>query len=91
MSVRAWRSVVGGSGLAGLGASRLALNDARGAVVAYEKAVQLQPTSAGFLAALGRAQLAAGNRDRARAAFQRALSIDPNNAAARQGMQGLGG
>lgn len=76
---------------AGLGASRLALNDARGAVVAYEKAVQLQPTSAGFLAALGRAQVAAGNRDRARAAFQRALSIDPNNAAARQGLQGLGG
>jgi serine/threonine-protein kinase len=76
---------------AGLGASRMQLNDYRGAVAAYEKAVQLQPSSAGFLAALGRAHLAAGNRDRARAAFQRALGIDPNNAAARQGMQQVGG
>jgi serine/threonine-protein kinase len=76
---------------AGLGASRMQLNDARGAVAAYEKAVQLQPSSAAFLAALGRAHLAAGNRDRARAAFERALGIDPNNAAARQGMQQVGG
>ncbi len=76
---------------AGLGASRLRMNDARGAVVAYEKAVQLQPTSAPFLAALGRAHLGAGNRAGARAAFQRALSLDPNNGAAREGMQQTGG
>jgi hypothetical protein len=76
---------------AGLGASRLKLNDARGAVVAYEKAVQLQPTSAPFFAALGRAHLQAGNRTAARAAFQRALTLDPNNGAARQNMEQLGG
>jgi predicted TPR repeat methyltransferase len=76
---------------AGLGASRLKLNDARGAVVAYEKAVQLQPTSAPFFAALGRAHLQAGNRTAARAAFQRALTLDPNNGAARQGMEQIGG
>ncbi|MBK8169039.1 MAG: tetratricopeptide repeat protein [Sandaracinaceae bacterium] len=71
---------------AGLGAARLAMNDARGAIRAYEKATQLQPSSSGFHAALGRAYFMAGDRAHAGAEFQRALSLDPNNAAAREGM-----
>ncbi len=71
---------------AGLGAARLAMNDARGAIRAYEKATQLQPSSSGFHSALGRAYFMAGDRAHAGAEFQRALSLDPNNAAAREGM-----
>lgn len=75
---------------AGLGASRLAMGDARGAVQAYQRAVQLSPQSSGFFAALGRAFAQLGDRPKAAAAYHRALSLDRNNAAAREGLQRLG-
>jgi len=67
----------GGHG--GLGASLLALGDARAAIASYERAVALLPGSSGLHAALGRSYLVAGNRTRAIAAYRRAVALDPNN------------
>ncbi|MEM9191177.1 MAG: protein kinase [Myxococcota bacterium] len=67
---------------AGLGASRRALGDTRGAIAAYQRAVTLQPNNSGFHAALAASYEAAGNRAQAIRSYQRALQLDPNNRAA---------
>lgn len=74
---------------AGLGASLLSNNDAKGAIDAYSKAVRLQPGSSGFHAALGRAYLSRGDRDRARAAYEKALQLNPENGAAKTALAQL--
>ena len=75
---------------AGLGASRSAMGDARGAIAAYERAVRLRPQHSGFFAALGRAYMQAGDRNNGVAAYQRAVQLDPNNGAAREALRRLG-
>jgi serine/threonine protein kinase len=75
--------------VAGLGAARLAQDDAKGAIDAYSRAVRLQPQSSGFHAALGRAYLQRGDRDRARAAYERAIKLDPTNGAAKTALAKL--
>jgi Flp pilus assembly protein TadD len=73
----------------GLGAARLAGGDNAGAVQAYERAVQLAPTTAAYHAALGRAYAQSGNRDGARREYQRALELDPQNRDAQIGLSRL--
>jgi serine/threonine-protein kinase len=67
---------------AGLGASRLALGDAKAAIVSYRRAIELSPGSSGFHAALGRAYLVSGDRQRAIASYRKAVALDPTNQAA---------
>jgi Flp pilus assembly protein TadD len=74
---------------AGLGAARLAGGNSSGAVQAYERAVQLQPSSPGYHAALGRALATAGDRTRARHEYEEALRLDPGNRDARSGLDRL--
>jgi serine/threonine protein kinase len=74
---------------AGLGASRLAQRNARGAAEAYREAVALQPTSPGFHAALGRALAESGDRAGARREYEEALRIDPDHRDARIGLERL--
>ena len=74
---------------AGLGAARLAGGHAAQAVTAYERAVQLQPSSAGYHAALGRAYATAGDSTHARAQYQEALRLDPDNRDAQTGLSRL--
>jgi tetratricopeptide (TPR) repeat protein len=64
---------------AGLGASQLALGDARGAISSYSQAIRRSPSSSGFHAALGRAYLMAGERERAIAEYRKAVALDPSN------------
>ncbi|MEM9189591.1 MAG: tetratricopeptide repeat protein [Myxococcota bacterium] len=75
--------------LAGLGAARLALGDAPGAIRAYQGAVRIDGNQSGFWSALARAQSRTGDRDGALESLQRALAIDPNNRSAQRGMQAL--
>ncbi|MCS6798402.1 MAG: tetratricopeptide repeat protein, partial [Myxococcota bacterium] len=75
---------------AGLGASRLRLQEWPAARGAYEMAVRLQPDNASHWAALARAQAETGDRQAAIASLQRALRIDPNHAQAREGLRRLG-
>lgn len=74
---------------AGLGASRLAQHNARGAVEAYRQAVSISPSSAGFHAALGRALAESGDRSGARHEYEEALRLDPDNRDARIGLDRL--
>jgi serine/threonine protein kinase len=74
---------------AGLGASRLAQRNARGAAEAYREAVALQPTSPGFHAALGRSLAESGDRAGARREYEEALRIDPDHRDARIGLERL--
>ncbi|MCA9580894.1 MAG: protein kinase [Myxococcales bacterium] len=74
----------------GLGASRLAGGDTRGAIAAFQKAASLAPRHSGYMAALGTAYKAAGDRTNAARAYERALELNPNNAAARKGLASLG-
>ena len=74
---------------AGLGASRLAPRNARGAAEAYREAVALQPTSPGFHAALGRSLAESGDRAGARREYEEALRIDPDHRDARIGLERL--
>jgi len=66
-------------GYAGLGASQLALGDARGAIASYKQAIRRAPSSSGFHAALGRAYVMAGDRARAVAEYRTAVALDPSN------------
>lgn len=74
---------------AGLGASQLAMGDAKAAVVAYRRAVKLRPKTSGFHAALGRAYYESGDKKRARAAYKQALVLNPKNKAAQAAMARL--
>ena len=74
---------------AGLGAARLRMGDAGGAVAAYQRAIQLSPSNSGFFTSLGHAYVRAGNRAAAQQAYQRALALNPNNTAARNAMNAL--
>ena len=64
---------------AGLGASQLALGDARGAISSYEQAISRSPGSSGFHAALGRAYLMLPDRASAVAEYRKAVALDPAN------------
>jgi hypothetical protein len=64
---------------AGLGASQLALGDARSAIGSYTLAIRRSPSTSGFHAALGRAYLMAGERERAIAEYRKAVALDPAN------------
>lgn len=56
------------------------LRDVDGSVVAFEKAIALDPSRASTYSQLGAAQLDAGKRDAAEAAFRRGIEIDPRSA-----------
>jgi tetratricopeptide (TPR) repeat protein len=64
---------------AGLGASQLALGDARSAISSYNQAIRRSPSSSGFHAALGRAYAMSGERGRAVAEYRKAVALDPSN------------
>ena len=64
---------------AGLGASQLALGDARGAITSYKRAIRRLPGTSGFHAALGRAYVMARDRTRAVAEYRKAVALDPSN------------
>jgi serine/threonine protein kinase/Flp pilus assembly protein TadD len=64
---------------AGLGASQLALGDARGAISSYKEAIRRAPGSSGFHAALGRAYLMTRDQARAVAEYRKAVALNPAN------------
>jgi tetratricopeptide (TPR) repeat protein len=64
---------------AGLGASQLAVGDARGAISSYEQAIRRSPGTSGFHAALGRAYVMTLDRVRAVAEYRKAVALDPAN------------
>lgn len=66
-----------------LGWSRLQTGRAAEAVVAYERAVSLEPNVAATWSSLGEARLAAANVAGARTAFGRALALDRHEPSAR--------
>jgi tetratricopeptide (TPR) repeat protein len=74
---------------AGLGASQLALGDARGAIASYKQAIRRAPGSSGFHAALGRAYVMARERERAIAEYRKAVALDPSNAIASKALATL--
>ena len=61
------------------GVRRLEEGDARGAVAAFERAVELEPRNANAWAGLGRALTAAGRPQEARTAYEQVLDLDPDN------------
>lgn len=61
------------------GVRRLEEGDARGAVAAFERAVELEPRNANAWAGLGRALAAAGRPQEARTAYEQVLDLDPDN------------
>jgi cytochrome c-type biogenesis protein CcmH/NrfG len=73
----------------GLGAARLAGNDARGAIEAYRQALSLDSGNARYHVGMGRALAASGDRTRARQAFEHALRLDPGNREAQQQLSRL--
>ena len=58
------------------------LKDISGAISAFEKAVELDPTRASTYSELGSVQLVTGNKDAAEAAFKKAIEIAPSSASA---------
>lgn len=76
---------------AGLGAAKLRGGDARGAVRAYQNAVQMAPQADAHWTSLGRAQVQAGDPTAAVQSLKRAVAINPNNADAQAGLRALGG
>jgi tetratricopeptide (TPR) repeat protein len=74
---------------AGLGASQLALGDARGAIASYEQAIRRSPGTSGFHAALGRACLMIPDRARAVAEYRKAVALDPANEVASRALARL--
>lgn len=75
--------------LAGLGASALALGDARRAIRAYDAAIRGAPNESALYVGIGRAFLGANEPANAQRAFQHALSLDPSSAGAREGLARL--
>ena len=59
------------------GDRRAAEGDLAGAVIAYERALEVQPSSARVQLGLGNALRAAGDPARAAAAYRRSLALDP--------------
>jgi len=74
---------------AGLGASQLAVGDARGAISSYEQAIRRSPGTSGFHAALGRAYLMTLDRVRAVAEYRKAVALDPANEVASRALARL--
>jgi Flp pilus assembly protein TadD len=68
----------------------LAAGDARAAITAYQRAIQLSPKLSGFRAALGRAYFQLGDTNRAIASYRAAVELDPNNGVARAALDRLG-
>lgn len=62
-----------------LGQSHELVRDFTGARAAYQKAVDLQPSSADYRNALGFVMVDAGDADRALTQFHAVLQHDPNN------------
>jgi Flp pilus assembly protein TadD len=58
------------------------LKDINGAISAFEKAVELDPTRATTYSELGSVQMVTGNKDAAGTAFRKAIEIAPNSASA---------
>lgn len=65
-----------------LGDVLAAKNDARGAITAYEKALQIQPTDAQLLLSYGRALAQSGNAAGAADAYRRSLAAQPGQSLA---------
>jgi cytochrome c-type biogenesis protein CcmH/NrfG len=76
---------------AGLGMTRTKLHDLKGAAAAYERAVQLSPSSSVYHLSLGRLYAAVGDKTKAKAAYKKALALDPKNAAVASELKALGG
>jgi serine/threonine protein kinase len=74
---------------AGLGASQLAVGDARGAIASYKQAIRRSPGSSGFHAALGRAYLMTLDRANAAAEYRKAVALDPANEIAQEALARL--
>ena len=56
--------------------------DMEGAVTAFEKALELDPSRAATYSELGTVQLSRGNREEAEAAFRKAVELNPKSASA---------
>jgi Flp pilus assembly protein TadD len=74
---------------AGLGASQLALGDARGAITSYKQAIRQSPWTSGFHAALGRAYVMTRDRARALAEYRKAVALNPANEVAEKALARL--
>jgi tetratricopeptide (TPR) repeat protein len=74
---------------AGLGASQLALGDARGAISSYKDAIRRSPGTSGFHAALGRAYVMTHDRARGLAEYRKAVALNPANEVAEKALERL--
>lgn len=75
----------------GLGAAKLRMGDAAGAVLAYQQAVRMAPEADAHWTALARAQAQSGDRSGAVQSLKRAVAINPNNGEAQAGLRTLAG
>lgn len=73
-----------------LGEVRLALNDAEGAVKAFESALANGPEATYVVVALADAYMEVGNTERAREEYLAALGYDPTNEMLAEKLRGLG-